>query len=147
MNLLAALIAAALMSSVTLSQIESGQITGAVTDPNGQVVPAAAVVVKSVETGREVTAASNSEGIYTVAALTPGQDVVIVPPKDVRDKLNAPDSKPESSVVINVRGRLRYQACDAKTCYLPEETPVSWELRVHPIDLSRASEAIQDKRN
>jgi hypothetical protein len=98
MNLLAALIAAALMSSVTLSQIESGQIIGAVTDPNGQVVPGAVVVVKSVETGREVTAASNSDGIYTVAALTPGAYDVTV---------EAPNFKPSTKrVQVTVGARL-----------------------------------------
>jgi hypothetical protein len=82
------------------------------------------------------------EGRFLIA-----QDVVILPPKEVQEKLNAPDMKPESSVTITVHGKLKYQACDARTCYLPAEVPVVWELRVHPIDLSRASESIRDKRN
>lgn len=75
------------------------------------------------------------------------QDVVILPPSAVQKKLNAPEMKQESSITITVHGKLKYQACDAKTCYLPAEVPVTWELRIHPIDLSRASESIQDKRN
>jgi hypothetical protein len=75
------------------------------------------------------------------------QDVVILPPKNVQDKLNAPDSKPESSVTVTIHGKFLYQACDLQTCYLPAEVPIAWELRVHPIDLSRASERIQEKRN
>ena len=74
------------------------------------------------------------------------QDVIVLPPREVQQKLNAPDVKPAASINVTIHGRLTYQACDARTCYPPEETPITWTVRVHPIDLSRASEAIQDKR-
>jgi hypothetical protein len=76
-----------------------------------------------------------------------GQDVVIIPSKEVQQKLKAPDIKPEASVSITIHGKLKYQACDARTCYLPTEAPVAWEMRVHPLDFNRASDAIRDKRN
>jgi hypothetical protein len=54
------------------AQTETGQINGTVKDPNGAVVPGAAVTVKSVETGAERTATSNEDGAYTVTNLQPG---------------------------------------------------------------------------
>ena len=60
------------LASVALAQTETGQITGRVTDPNGAIVPGANVTVKSVDTGRTVTATSNDEGIYIVTSLQPG---------------------------------------------------------------------------
>src|ERR1700687_5540936 len=67
-----------ILSGAVLAQTETGQIVGKVTDPNGQVVPGATVTVKSVDTGREVTATSNGEGSYTVPALQPGSYDVTV---------------------------------------------------------------------
>jgi len=61
-----------LFTSISLAQTETGQITGRVTDPNGAVVAGANISVKSVDTGREVTATSGDDGTYSVAALQPG---------------------------------------------------------------------------
>ena len=55
-----------------LAQIETGQITGKVSDPNGAVVAGATVTVKSVDAGAERTATTNEEGLYTVTNLQPG---------------------------------------------------------------------------
>ena len=60
------------LGTTAFAQVETGQITGRVTDPNGAVVPGAAVVVKSVETGAERTATADGEGSYTVTNLQPG---------------------------------------------------------------------------
>jgi hypothetical protein len=60
------------LSATAFAQLETGQITGRVTDPNGAVVPGAAVSVKSVETGAERAATSDAEGAYTVTNLQPG---------------------------------------------------------------------------
>src|SRR5215204_7312429 len=54
------------------AQLETGQIIGRVTDPNSAVVPGAAVVVKSVETGAERAATTDAEGAYAVTNLQPG---------------------------------------------------------------------------
>src|SRR3569832_1825780 len=53
------------LSATAFAQLETGQITGRVTDPNGAVVPGAAVILKSVETGAERAATSDADGAYT----------------------------------------------------------------------------------
>ncbi len=54
------------------AQTETGQIIGRVTDPQGALVPNAAVTVKSVETSATRTATTNDQGQYVVANLQPG---------------------------------------------------------------------------
>src|SRR5918997_2322416 len=68
--LLAALLS--LFGATAFAQLETGQITGRVTDPNGAVVPGATVTVKSAETGAERTATADEEGVYSVTNLLPG---------------------------------------------------------------------------
>jgi len=76
--LLSAVFAVLMTAGVVLAQSATGQIVGKVTDPNGAVVSGAAVSVKSIDTGREMTATSDNEGSYTITALQPGlYDVVI----------------------------------------------------------------------
>ena len=48
------------------AQTDTGRLVGKIVDPNGAVVSGANVRVKSVATGREVTATSDNEGVYTV---------------------------------------------------------------------------------
>ena len=60
------------LSATAFAQLETGQITGRVTDPNGAVVPGAAVTVKSVETGAARNATADEEGVYTITNLLPG---------------------------------------------------------------------------
>ena len=62
----------ALTAATALAQSATGEIVGKVTDPNGAVVTGAVVTVKSVDTGREVTATSNEQGSYTITSLQPG---------------------------------------------------------------------------
>ncbi|HKC65537.1 MAG TPA: carboxypeptidase-like regulatory domain-containing protein, partial [Pyrinomonadaceae bacterium] len=69
---LSAFLTLALFACAAIAQTETGQITGKVTDPTGAIVPGATVSVKSVDTGRVVTAVSSDEGVYTVAALQSG---------------------------------------------------------------------------
>jgi hypothetical protein len=66
------LVVLTMMVGSALAQTETGQISGKVTDPAGAVVAGATVVVKSAQTGREVTATSDNQGIYTVTSLQPG---------------------------------------------------------------------------
>jgi hypothetical protein len=44
---------------------------------------------------------------------------------------------------IAIAGELTYQACDDKVCYPPSSVPVSWNLRVLPLDLKRSPGGIQ----
>jgi hypothetical protein len=46
---------------------------------------------------------------------------------------------------IKIRGQLRYQACDDKICYLPQNIPLEWTVAVAPLDRQRVPEAIQHK--
>lgn len=51
-----------------------------------------------------------------------------------------PDGK-----TFTISGKLEYQACDNKICYLPESVPVEWHFKVLPLDRQRAPEDIQHK--
>lgn len=44
---------------------------------------------------------------------------------------------------ISIRGQLRYQVCDDKICYLPQNIPVEWLLKVQPLDEQRSPEAVR----
>jgi len=46
---------------------------------------------------------------------------------------------------FTIHGTLRYQACDHKTCFLPNGVPVDWQLQVLPLDRQRAPEEIRHK--
>jgi hypothetical protein len=68
----ATLFVLAALTATAFGQTETGQITVKTSDPQGAVVPGAAVTVKSVGTGREVTATTDSEGTAIVTNLQPG---------------------------------------------------------------------------
>jgi hypothetical protein len=46
---------------------------------------------------------------------------------------------------LTIHGTLRYQACDSKTCFLPNAVPVQWQIKVVPLDRQRAPEDIRHK--
>jgi hypothetical protein len=46
---------------------------------------------------------------------------------------------------FEITGKLDYQACDSKICFLPTSVPVRWQLQVLPLDRQRAPEAIRHK--
>lgn len=50
-----------------------------------------------------------------------------------------------SGKTITISGKLEYQACDSKICFLPTSVPVQWKLQVLPLDRQRAPEDIQHK--
>ena len=47
---------------------------------------------------------------------------------------------------ISIHGKLKYQACDDKICYLPAEAPLEWKLEVKPLDMTRSPDSIQHKK-
>lgn len=47
--------------------------------------------------------------------------------------------------VFTITGTLHYQACDSKTCFLPDTLPLQWELKVLALDRQRAPEDIRHK--
>jgi hypothetical protein len=46
---------------------------------------------------------------------------------------------------FTITGKLEYQACDSKLCFLPTSVPVQWQLQVVPLDRQRAPEDIRHK--
>ena len=42
-----------------------------------------------------------------------------------------------------IEGTLRYQVCDDKLCYLPEEVPLEWRFQLEPHDRTRVPEKAQ----
>lgn len=53
---------------------------------------------------------------------------------------------PASGERLTIHGKLKYQACDDKICYLPAEAPLQWTLDVKPLDMRRSPEEIQHKK-
>ncbi len=47
--------------------------------------------------------------------------------------------------MVTIRGKLEYQACDSKICFLPDAVPLQWQLQILPLDRQRAPEDIQHK--
>jgi peroxiredoxin len=46
---------------------------------------------------------------------------------------------------FTIAGKLEYQACDSKICYLPTSVPIHWQVQVLPLDRQRAPEDIRHK--
>ena len=67
------------------------------------------------------------EGRFTIS-----RDLVVIPPDSIKLIFDDPSMKDES-IVLKVRGRLLYQACDEETCYLPQEVEVTWDLTHHSV--------------
>lgn len=59
----------------------------------------------------------------------------------VRDITISKNAPPEFALV----GTLRYQACDDKTCYIPESVPLKWTFSVEPHDRERVPEDLRRK--
>jgi hypothetical protein len=55
------------------AQIDSGSLTGTVTDPSGAIVPEATVTITNADTGTSRTTVSNQAGSYSVPSLPPGK--------------------------------------------------------------------------
>ena len=51
-----------------------------------------------------------------------------------------PDGK-----TFTISGKLEYQACDSKICYIPTSVPIRWQVQVLPLDRQRAPEDIRHK--
>jgi hypothetical protein len=69
------------------------------------------------------------------------QDVVISYSEGFRQSLQA---MPKGTTrALTLKGTLFYQACDDAVCYLPEQVPVSWDLQVRPLDVTRVRKGIQ----
>jgi hypothetical protein len=50
-----------------------------------------------------------------------------------------------NGTTLAIKGELHYQACDKTTCFLPTSVPLSWQLKVVPLDRQRSPASIQHK--
>jgi len=76
-------ILALLVLAVTpaLAQINSGSMSGTISDSSGAVIPNAKITATEVQTGTVYNTIANSAGIYTLPTLLPGTyDVTVVAP-------------------------------------------------------------------
>ncbi len=62
-----------------------------------------------------------------------------------QDVIISKDEKPPGGK-ISLQGKLKYQACDDKICFVPAEAPLQWQLEVKPLDMTRSPDAIRHKK-
>ncbi len=66
-----------------------------------------------------------------------------------RDVTIGPDAKVKAAVdgsgQFTVEAKLRYQACDDRMCYIPQELPVKWTFQYEGFDRQRVPEELQKK--
>jgi len=74
------------------------------------------------------------EGAFRIS-----QDLQVAAAADFSNSLG-PDGK-----TVTITGKLAYQACDSKICFLPASIPMQWQLQVLPLDRQRAPEDIRHK--
>jgi hypothetical protein len=61
------------LCAAAFAQTVTGTLQGAAKDPNGAVVPGAAVAIRNVETGQERTLTTNDEGFFVAPYLPAGR--------------------------------------------------------------------------
>ncbi|OFV99734.1 MAG: hypothetical protein A3F68_02415 [Acidobacteria bacterium RIFCSPLOWO2_12_FULL_54_10] len=66
------------------------------------------------------------------------QDVILAGSRELQALL-------AGSKQIKITGKLRYQACDDKICYLPQTLPMEWTLALEPLDTERVPEELRRK--
>jgi cytochrome c biogenesis DsbD-like protein len=74
------------------------------------------------------------EGTFRIS-----QDLQVNTSADFSNSLGA-DGK-----TVTIAGKLEYQACDSKICFLPTSVPVQWQLQIVPLDRQRAPEDIRHR--
>ena len=47
--------------------------------------------------------------------------------------------------VLTITGKLEYQACDKTMCFVPTSIPVKWQIKVFPLDRTRAPVSMRHK--
>ena len=52
---------------------------------------------------------------------------------------------PDGEVIV--KGSFRYQACDHRRCYIPEDVPLEWHFKYEGLDRQRAPSEFQRKAN
>jgi hypothetical protein len=78
MNRLAALVLFLMAVAPAVAQLNSGSISGTISDATGGVIPGAKITATETQTGTVYNTVSNSAGIYTLPSLLPGNYAVTV---------------------------------------------------------------------
>jgi hypothetical protein len=104
---LTALGAILLLSTPLMASLDRGAIRGTVTDPQGAVVPEAAVVVTNVDTGVETRLTTNAAGFYLAAELVPGRYTIRIEasgfsPLEIKDVMVTAGTTVTSDVQLKV---------------------------------------------
>src|SRR5215831_16671664 len=60
------------LAGLVLAQVDTGTITGRVTDPSGSVIPSVRISLVQTETNFRFQAVTNAEGIFRIQSLQPG---------------------------------------------------------------------------
>ncbi|HEY1807860.1 MAG TPA: carboxypeptidase regulatory-like domain-containing protein [Acidobacteriaceae bacterium] len=68
----------AMMPVPGIAQVNTGQMTGDVTDSSGAVIPGATVTIQNTANGAQRTAQTNGQGTFLVPALTPGAYTITI---------------------------------------------------------------------
>lgn len=68
------------------------------------------------------------------------RDITLAGGKETADLLRSPDP------TLTIRGSLEYQVCSDRVCYPPRSLPMSWTLKVRPLERERPPEPLQRKR-
>jgi len=63
----------------------------------------------------------------------------------VSSEANFSSSLGTDGKTFTIAGKLEYQACDSKICYIPTSVPIHWQVQVLPLDRQRAPEDIRHK--
>ena len=89
----------ALLPAGAQSTVATGSIQGTVTDPNGAVVPGAAITITNQATGQASKLTSSSSGTYASGALIPGDYAVRIEAKGFQTQLlNVPGASRQHSL-------------------------------------------------
>lgn len=94
-----------LFAALTLAaQVDTGAISGVITDASGSVVPGAKITIIQTETNFRTELTSNETGFYTAPALRPGRYVItVVQPGFLPQKSEPFDVRVQDRVEMNFR--------------------------------------------
>jgi DsbC/DsbD-like thiol-disulfide interchange protein len=67
------------------------------------------------------------------------RDVTIAGGKETAELLRSPDP------TLTIRGSLAYQVCSDRVCYPPREVPLTWTIKVRPLERERPPENLRRK--
>ncbi|HEY7211917.1 MAG TPA: carboxypeptidase regulatory-like domain-containing protein [Bryobacteraceae bacterium] len=102
----ALLAACALFPSSAFAQSDNGSINGAVKDPTGAAIAGATITIKNEASGAQRTAESNSQGLYSITNIPPGNYDVTVDAKGFK-KFSSNGNKLDPSSTLAVDANLQ----------------------------------------